>query len=279
MLIRPDPESFGLTADSVKEIREAGWNRDSTVFKLTLVAGACLFTTGAVWFYLTRPQDEIAGVLTLYTLVAVTVGWMISMGISYTLISRLVPYPSGWDKAKAYEQSQIDFERQWREKYLAALWDGLALRSYHAEPQWEGHNTILGFREYWKICHPSLLFMLSGKRHVMSLVNKPAPLEEREAHAALNTLGFYEADVMTLVAPNGVSQRALEYLIKHQDKIKIETGDEAMKTQQRIQLFRNPPSSPTIPADLIMMYGRMNELMNLWKAIEPGTGGDRHGMV
>jgi hypothetical protein len=251
MLVRPTPESVGLSAEHLETLKTLKFTREDQRQRIA-ARGTVLIGIGfAIWLLLSFKIEHSIAAFALVAF-AFLLGWVSLMGILYSVSSLCLHKPREDEKVDAYDRAIRNFENDWRECYWKSFWDSVSLLSCHAESENAFPTSRLGFLEHWYVPEVSIFFVQNGKRHIIYTYPESTPLELNEAYKAVDTLKFYCADVMCLISLDGFSQDALEYLTKtHPNRFLLQRGREAFERVSRLKAIG--PNVPAIPWMLLSL--------------------------
>lgn len=220
---RPTPET------TLEALRHRNYEREDLRGRIAFWGAPVIILCAALWmlFPFTNGADMRARLLVIGF--ASLFGWFIVWAILYGLTGLFLRQPKEYAKVEAFDKAVHKFEKDWRECYWKSFWDSVALLPCHIERQNEYPKARLGFWDHWRICEGHLFLSKDGKRRVVHLVPEETTLFDRaDAGKALNTKSFYCADLMYIVSPKGVTQEAIDYLVKdHPNQFSIQTGQQA----------------------------------------------------
>ncbi len=229
LTLRPTPRTVGLTETALEALRHQNYERKALRERIAFWGALVIILCPALWvlFSLTNGADSRARLLVVG--IACLFGWFIVWAILYGLMGVFLRQPNRYAKVEAFDNAVHKFENDWRECYWKSFWDSIASLRCHIERQNEYPKARLGFLDHWRICEGHLFFIADGKRSVVHLVPEETTLFDRaEAGKAVNAKSFYCADLMYIVSSNGVTQEAIDYLVKdHPNQFSIQTGQQA----------------------------------------------------
>lgn len=229
LTLRPTPETVGLTETTLEALRHQNYKRKDLRERIAFWGTFVIILCPALWvlFPFTNGADLRARLLVVGF--ASLFGWFIVWAILYGLTGLFLRQPKGYDKVEVFDQAVHKFEKDWREYYWKSFWDSIASLRCHVERPNEYPKARLGFLDLWRICEGHLFLIADGKRRVVHLVPEETTLFSKDdAGRAVNAKSFYCADLMCIVSPDGVTQEAIDYLVKdYPNQFSIQTGQQA----------------------------------------------------
>lgn len=265
MLVRPTAQSVGLTEAQFESLGELDYQRDRRRNRV-VIGGSLLIALCFLIWMLSPIKTQGLGSQIVTIILLSLFAWVLTAGVLYGVVSLCFRKPRHHEKLEDFHKKVLKFENTWREYYWKSFWDAVSNLSYHVEPGNDYPKTRLGFRDHWRISDASLFFVMNGKRYILySTPEENSQFGLEAASKAVDSRGFYSADIMCLISPNGFSKESIEYLAKdHPNQFLFQIGEEATKLIQWLKTVDS--KAPPIPLDV---FAAANALLKVLRERQP----------